>query len=213
MNAYLICTSLFSWTCGCCIAQKASKKVKTFFFSLTYINLLLNKQFVSLRNAILLLSVWEDLTNCLSLLFHCHPLNFAILARRVWYSFSETVNLFLWNMLFMNISFVKYSTSLDHGKCDEARWCFGLSYLPNSISAGIFRTQEEAEEERALARNNINAGTGFKSRFQLILKKYELYTDVNSNSVSPFHFFSLHFSAKGIYKRGQKWISGNAYFG
>lgn len=32
MNAYLICTSLFSWTCGCCIAQKASKKVKTFFF-------------------------------------------------------------------------------------------------------------------------------------------------------------------------------------
>lgn len=157
--------------------------------------------------------MWEDLTNCLSLLFHCHPLNFAILARRVWYSFSETVNLFLWNMLFMNISFVKYSTSLDHGKCDEARWCFGLSYLPNSISAGIFRTQEEAEEERALARNNINAGTGFKSRFQLILKKYELYTDVNSNSVSPFHFFSLHFSAKGIYKRGQKWISGNAYFG
>lgn len=144
---HFTCLSLHL-TCCCYVAQEASMETKTCFW--TYVNLLLNKLFVSLRNAILLLSVWEDLSNCLLLLIHCHPLNFCILARNIWYSFSETLHLFLWNMLFMNISFVIYSISLDHGKCDELRWCFRFSHLPNSILAMIFNTRE-VEEGRALA--------------------------------------------------------------
>lgn len=152
MNSYSVCSSLvslFIWYVATVWLRELFQKLKLGFELMSTSCYLWEVFYCSLRNAIPLLSVWEDLSNCLLLLIHCHPLNFVILARSIWYSFSEAVNLLLWNLVFIIISFVKCFISLDYGKCDRTRWCLRLLRLPNNVLVMIFKIWE-VEEGRVL---------------------------------------------------------------
>ena len=50
----------------------------------------------------------------------------------------------------MNVFLMKTSISLDHGKCDETRWCLQIFTFTKQHIGNDFKTSE-AEEGRALA--------------------------------------------------------------